>query len=124
MNDCLYDTFPIDDYPLQNLKLVAENLDTDTALVEDGGRYYIWITLTGGVFRVDEPKNLSDILKGLEGEDHEWKIQTTALEVVPQPGDEEIELDSFSMTIREENEMIAMSSGGRVTSQSAVRQEL
>jgi hypothetical protein len=90
----LLKAYPHEAYPLPNMKLVVENHGCATAVVESGGRYYLWNMLCDDVVRVDEPTDLAELLRRLcRGDDDQWDLLLTVLEAMPEPPEQRVELD-------------------------------
>ncbi len=104
-------SFPFDCYPLQDVMLVAEKTELNLALINSGDRYYLWNTLSDNVVRVEEPTDLSELLKRLAGDRKEWNVRTSEFEELPVRAEDRVELDPAAKARRERNQELSGWSG-------------
>ncbi len=91
--------------------LVAEKTELNLALINSGDRYYLWNTLSDNVVRVEEPTDLSELLKRLAGDRKEWNVRTSEFEELPVRAEDRVELDPAAKARRERNQELSGWSG-------------
>ncbi len=74
------------------------------ALVESSGRYYLWNITSNVLFLIEEPAQLTDILARVHGENKDWQLRLTEVEVIIPSSEPSVELDPYTKALVEKNE--------------------